>query len=78
MTVRSRLTNMQKNRIALKYIQFRENQDSDEGPDVTGGYDKAIQRYGDAKQQKAVEQRAVGQIMNSMNDYVKNASKLME
>ena len=25
MAVRSRLTNMQKNRIALKYIQFREN-----------------------------------------------------
>ena len=47
-TIRHKLTSLQKNRIALKYIKFRENQklrerSSPDQPsslvDVTGGYD---------------------------------------
>ncbi len=56
-----KLTSVQKNRIALKYVRYRENQeikrDYEENEkkkkeelnivDVTGGYDEAIERYVD-------------------------------
>lgn len=57
-----RLTSVQKNRIALKYVRFRENQQArimqklkkTNLVDVTGGYDKAIEKYGESKETRTV------------------------
>lgn len=62
-----RLTSVQKNRIALKYVRFRENQQArimqklkknnlrpQNMVDVTGGYDEAIEKYGESKETKTV------------------------
>lgn len=94
---RSRLTQLQKNRIALKYIKFRENQNIRSGNslltstafkggrvvEVSGGYDRAIERYGEHSvieglQQKPIERIAIQEqskirgIVESQHDYIKN------
>jgi hypothetical protein len=52
---KQRLTSLQKNRIAMKYVKFRENQNIKEYDDgkqlreVSGGYDRAIEHYSKLK-----------------------------